>query len=626
MNEKIKTKLDPDWQDKYSDMISTADDAVANITPGERVFIGTGCATPIQLISSLAKRANELADIELIHLLTQGDAPYAEQKLAQNFKVNSFFIAANVRDIIQQGLGDYTPIFLSDIPKLFHSGQLPLDVALIEVSPPDMRGYCSLGVSVDIVKSAAENASVVIAQVNSKMPRTQGDGFMHIHDFDILVPVDMDVLEFEMPQSSEEISKIGEYIAALIDNGSTIEAGIGRIPQAVLSHLHEKKDLGIHTEMLSDSIVDLIESGVINGKQKSIDRGKVVASFCMGTKKLYDYIDDNPVFSFNPTEYVNDPFLISQQNKMVAINVALEVDLTGQVCSDSLGTRFYSGIGGQVDFNRGASRSQNGKAIIAMPSTAKAGKISRIVPYLSQGAGVVTTRGDVHYVVTEFGVAYLHGKSVQERTLALISIAHPDFRAELLRAAIEAKYVRSELADIEGKILVGPQELRTAYLLSSGTQINFRPVHPTDEAEMKDLFYDMSEDSIYYRFMGRLKRAPRKQIHDFVYVDHRNEVAIVGTLSEAYGEDIIAVGGYYLDPLTNRAEVAFIVHDKWHNKGIGSFLLRYLIQIARRNGIAGFTAEVLQENKAMQTVFHKSGCMIKTTMDGGIYSFELDFV
>ena len=346
----------------------------------------------------------------------------------------------------------------------------------------------------------------------------------------------------------------------------------------------------------------------------------------MGSKKIYDYIDNNPLFSFHPTEYVNDTYVISQQHKQVAINVALEVDLTGQVCADSLGTRFYSGIGGQVDFNRGAARSHEGKAIIAMPSTAKKGTISRIVSHLSQGAGVVTTRGDVHYVVTEYGVAYLHGKSVQERALALISIAHPDYREQLLKDAIEAKYVRSELADVEGKIHVGPQELKTSFLLDDGTQVGFRPIHPTDQERMRDLFYNLSQQTVYYRFMSRMKRIPQKQIQEFVYIDHRNEVVIVGTLPEASGEEIIAVGGYYLDPHTNRAEVAFVVRDAWQDRGIGTFMMKFLTSIARRNGIAGFTAEVLQENRGMQSVFNKSGLKVKSRLEGGVYSYEMEFV
>jgi acyl-CoA hydrolase len=414
---------DSDWQQTYSSMIATPAQAVRQIKPGERVFIGTGCAQPQALVRAMAERSAELSDTEIVHLLTFGDAPYAEKELAEHFRVNSFFIAENVRQIIQQGLGDYTPIFLSDIPRLFYSGQLPLDVVLIQVSPPDKRGMCSLGISVDIVKSATQNASLVIAQVNPHMPRTHGDSFLNVHDFDILVPVDEPLFEVTPPQLGEVTRQIGEHIASLVEDGSTVELGIGSIPQAVLEFLKGKKDLGIHTEMFTDAIIDMIEAGVVTGKRKTLDNGKVVASFCLGTRKLYDYIDNNETFSFHPTEYVNDPFVISQQFRMVAVNVALEVDLTGQICADSLGSKFFSGIGGQVDFNRGAARSHGGKAIIALPSTAKDGAVSRIVAHLSPGAGVVTTRGDVHYLVTEYGVAYLHGKSVQERALALINIS-----------------------------------------------------------------------------------------------------------------------------------------------------------------------------------------------------------
>ena len=360
-----------------------------------------------------------MPDTEIVHLLTFGDAPYAHRELAQYFRVNSFFIAENVRDIIQEGLGDYTPIFLSDIPRLFDSGQMPLDVALIQVTPPDEHGMCSFGVSVDIVNSAAENASLVIAQVNPNMPRTLGDCFIHVHDIDVLVPSEAAILEVPPPEVTDVTRQIAEYIAALVEDGSTIEFGIGRIPQALLGFLKDKKDLGIHTEMVTDGIIDLIESGAVTGARKTVDRGKIVASFALGTKRLYDYIDNNPLFSFHPTEYVNDPNVIRQQNKMVAINTALEIDLTGQVCADSIGSKFFSGVGGQVDFNRGAAKSRGGKAIIALPSTAKEGTVSRIVTHLSPGAGVVTTRAGVHYVVTEYGVAYLHGKSVQERALAL---------------------------------------------------------------------------------------------------------------------------------------------------------------------------------------------------------------
>lgn len=629
MNGQRRTTWDPDWQEKYRSMIASPEEAVDHIMPGQRVFVGTGCAQPQALVKALTARSSELADTEIVHLLTIGEAPYAQKELTEHFRVNSFFIAENVRDIIQEGLGDYTPIFLSDIPRLFSSGQLPLDAALIQVTPPDRMGMCSLGISVDIVKSAAENAGLVVAQVNPQMPRTLGDSFLSVNDLDVLVPVDEPLFEVKQAEPTEVTRRIGEYIAALIEDGSTVEFGIGSIPQAVLEFLKDKKDLGIHTEMFSDAIVDLAESGVITGKRKAIDRGKIVASFCMGSRKLYDYIDSNPFFSFQPTEYVNDIFIIGQQQKMVAINVALEIDLTGQVCSDSLGTKFFSGIGGQVDFNRGAARSPNGKAIIALPSTARDGSISRIVAHLSSGAGVVTTRGDVHYVVTEYGIAYLHGKSVQDRALALISIAHPDFRAELLKEAIRAKYVRSELAnelaDAEGKILLGSQDLRTALLLDDGTQVNFRPIHPTDEPRVRDLFYALSQQATYYRYMAHMKRIPQKQMQDFVYVGRRNDVALVGTVPEAHGDDIIAIGRYYLDPRTNRAEIALLVRDDWQKRGIGTFLLKYLTTIARRNGIGGFVAEVLRENKAAQALLQKSGLKLRSTLIEGVYSFELDF-
>jgi acyl-CoA hydrolase/GNAT superfamily N-acetyltransferase len=620
-----KSCYDPDWQKKYAGQIASAEEAVARIRPGQRVFVGTGCAEPLELVRALTQSAAELTETEIVHLLTMGDAPYAHKEMTQHFRVNSFFIAENVRHVIQEGLGDYTPVFLSDIPRLFNSGQLPLDAALIQVTPPDERGMCSLGVSVDIVKSAAQNASLVIAQVNPNMPRTLGDSFLHVYDLDVLVPSHDPIMETQFAELTDETRQIAEHIAALIEDGSTIEVGIGRIPQALLGFLKGKKDLGIHTEMITDGIVDLVEAGVITGERKALDRGKIVASFCLGTRKLYDYVDNNPAFSFHPTEYVNDPFIISQHSNMVAVNVALEVDLTGQVCADSIGAKFFSGVGGQVDFNRGAARSRGGKAIIAMPSTAREHKVSRIVARLSPGAGVVTTRADVHYVVTEFGVAYLHGKSVAERAMALISVAHPDFRAQLLHEAIEAKYLSPDLADKENKLVTGPKELRTTMLLPDGLQINFRSIHPTDEPKMRHLFYTLSEHTIYYRFMEHLKRVPRKQIQDFTYIDHRNDVAIVATVPEAYGEAIIAVGRYYLDPKTNRAEVAFVVQDQWQGRGIGTFLLKHLIKIARRNGIRGFTAEVLRDNRPMQAVINKSNCKVRSALNEGVYHYEIDF-
>lgn len=633
-----KTDYDNDWQDKFSNMVMTAEQAVANIRPGQRVFIGSGVAQPLHLVRALVARHAELADTQVLSLLTLGDAPYAYKELADHFSVNTFFVSANVRNMIQEGYGDYTPISFSDIPALFTSGQMPLDVALIQVTPPDMMGRCSLGVSVDVVKAAAANAGLVIAQVNPQMPWTLGDSFVSIFDLDILVPVDEPLIETKYAGFIDDVETgafaedarglegaIGENIASLVEDGSTLELGIGRIPHAVVTSLKDKKDLGVHTEVITDAIIQLIEAGVITGAQKSLDRGKIVTSFAMGTHALYDYVDNNPIFSFNPTEYVNDPFIIGQQNKMVAINTALEVDLTGQVCADSLGTAFYSGIGGQADFNQGAGRSDGGRAIIALPSTAQDGKVSRIVATLKPGAGVVTPRGAVHYVVTEYGVAYLHGKSVQDRALALITIAHPDFREELLAKAVEYKWVRPEMKDVEGRFFVGPKEVRTTMLLDNGTLVSFRAMNPTDEPATRDLFYSLSQETIYYRYMSHMKRIPRKQLQNFVYVDHRNEVAIVGTVPEAHGEEIIAIGRYYLDQKTNRAEVAFVVRDDWQRQGIGTFIMKHLANIAKRNGIAGFTAEVMRDNKPMQAVINHSGMKVRSSLNEGVFHYEMDF-
>lgn len=612
-------------------MIMTPKRALSHLKSGHRVFLGTGCGEPTVLVEAMTKMAGNLADVEIVELLTKGNAPYADKKFATCFKINSFFIGHNVRDVIQEGRGDYTPILMFDIPRLFNSGQLPLDVALIQVTPPDARGKMSLGVSVDIVKSASENASLVIAQVNPQMPWTRGDSLIDVYDLDILVPADVPLLERKSQPVHQVSAQIAELVAALVPSGSTVEFGIGRVPgvgrisQAVMAALRGKKDLGIHTEMITDDLLDLIKSGAVTGNRKSTDRGKIVASFCMGTKELYDFVDDNPLFSFRPTEYVNDSNVIGKQNRMVSINMALEIDLTGQVCSDSEDGVFYSGVGGQVDFNRGAARSEGGRAIITMPSTTRDGR-SRINARLSSGSGVVVSRATVHYVVTEYGVAYLHGKSVQDRTLALIAIAHPDHRERLLKDAIEAKFIRQDFIQVEGKFVVAPQDMmKTTYLIDDGTQIHFRPIHPTDEPLMRDLLYALSQETLYYRFMSHNQRFGQREIQNFVYVDHRKDVAIVGTLPEAHGDNMVAVGRYYLDESTNQAEVAFIVHDEWQNKGLGTFLFRHLITLAKASGIAGFTAEVLRDNKRMQAIFNHSGYKVQSVVEEGVYSFKIEF-
>ena len=614
------------WKEKFEDKIGIAAVAMKLIKPGNSIFIGTGCGQPQHLVDTLVKYSSHIYDANIIHLLTMGAAPYVEEKFRDKFKLNSFFIAENVRGALAQGIGDYTPIFLSEIPHEFESGRIPVDVALISVSPPDASGLCSLGVSVDIVKSAVANSRYVIAQVNSNMPRTFGNSFIHVNDIDVLVPYDEEIIESIIPEPDDVLGRIGQNIARLVEDGSTIECGIGRIPQALAEFLKDKKDLGIHTEMFGDWIIDLIECGAINCSRKSLNNGKIVASFCMGSKRLYDYIDNNPFFEFYPTEYVNDPFIISQNDKMVGINVGLEIDLTGQVCADSLGYRFYSGIGGQVDFIRGSARSRGGKAIIAMPSTAKDGQVSRIVPHLTEGAGVVTTRGDVHYVVTEYGVAYLHGKSIRERVLALINIAHPKFRKELIQAAKAQNYVYSDQIELDTEKISYPEELEHYDSLKDGTEIFFRPVKPTDEATLSEMLYSLSQSSVRTRYMAQTFGFPHKDVQQLTNIDYSQDISIVATVPSAAGEQIVAIAQYYLDPRTMAAEVAFLVQDEWQRKGIGTAMLAYITKIARQRGVKRFYAKVLPVNKPMLAVFHNSGFEVKTEFDGEVYSIMYDLV
>ncbi len=613
-----------DWKEKYKDKINTAGVAMKLVKSGDSIFIGTGCGQPQHLVEALVKHSSHIYDAHIVHLLTMGTAPYTHEKFSEKFKMNSFFIADNVRDALNKGIGDYTPIFLSEIPREFEMGRIPVDIALIAVSPPDASGLCSLGVSVDIVKSATANARYVIAQVNSKMPRTFGDSFIHVNDIDALVPLDEDIIETSIPEPDETLRRIGQNIARLVEDGSTIECGIGRIPQALAEFLKDKKDLGIHTEMFGDWIIDLIECGAITCSKKTLNRGKIVASFCMGTRRLYDYIDNNPFFEFYPTEYVNDLAIISQHEKMVGINVGLEIDLTGQVCADSLGYRFYSGIGGQVDFIRGAARSRGGKAIIAMPSTAKDDTISRIVPHLTEGAGVVTTRGDVHYVVTEYGTAYLHGKSIRERVLALINIAHPKFRTQLIQAAKAQNYVYADQIELDTEKVTYPEELERYDTLRDGTEIFFRPVKPTDEAALSEMLYSLSSTSVRTRYMAQTLTFPHKDVQQLTNINYTQDISIVGTVPGVSGEQVVAIAQYYLDPKTQAAEVAFLVQDEWQKKGMGTFLLDYLTKIARQRKVKCFYAKVLPTNKSMLAIFHNSGYKVKTKFDGEVYSITYD--
>ncbi|MBI4581080.1 MAG: GNAT family N-acetyltransferase [Planctomycetes bacterium] len=608
-----------DWRSKYADKVVSAAQAVQNIRRGNRVFIGSACGEPQALVRTMAEWGPNITDTEVVQILPLGVAPYADPKYAPYFRANAFFITHSVRAAVQQARADYTPVFLSQVPALFRSRQIAIDVALISVSPPDDYGFVSLGVSVDITKSAAESAKVVIAQVNRNMPRTYGDSFLHLSQINYLVEQDEALAEWPVPtQQDETIQLIAANVARLVPDGSTLQAGIGRLPDAVLHALTDKHDLGVHTEMFSDGVMKLTVNGNITCRKKTLHPGKIVGSFAAGSRALFDFIDNNPMFEMRPSEYTNDPLLVAREKRLVAINSGLEVDLTGQVCADSIGPQFYSGLGGHADFMRGAALA-GGKPIIALPSTAvtKDGVRSRIASTLADGAGVITTRGDVHYVVTEYGVAYLHGKSMRERAMSLINIAHPDFRGELLHAAKRRRIVYPDQI-MPPTRRPYPADYESVHALKDGSEVLLRPIRPDDEPKVRDMFYKFSEQTVYLRYHGQLKSMPHNKLQVFCNVDYDTEMALVGVVGTEEMAQIIGVGRYMTDPGKNSAELAFVVGDDWQRKGLGTHLFRRLIGIGRHEGIRRFTADVLAENSGMLKIFHRSGMNVETTTDEGV--------
>jgi len=621
----VSTDGRPSWRQRYADQIVTAERAVACIKHGQRVFLGSGAGQPQTLVEALSTRTDS-ADTEIVHILTLGLASYADARLGQRFRHNAYFIGPNVREAVAQGRADYTPIFLSEIPRLFQSGRVVIDVALIAVSPPDERGFCTYGVSTDIVKAAAESARIVVAEVNEQMPRVFGDCLLHVSDIDMLMPSDRPVLEAVQGRPDALSRHIARHVAGLLEDGVTLQLGIGKIPDAILHNLEDFKDLGIHTEMFSDGLIPLVEKGVVNGSRKTLHRGKMVASFAMGSRRLYDFIDNNPLVEFHPTEYVNDPYVISQNDKMISINSAIEVDLTGQVCADSLGEMFYNGIGGQVDFTRGAARSRGGKPIIVLPSTAAKGTISRIVPHLKPGAAVTTSRGDVHYVVTEHGVAYLHGRSIRERAMALIQIADPLFRPWLLQEAKARRLVYADQIDLVPTTPVYPDELERWVELRDGTRVFLRPLKLTDESCLRDMFYKLSEESIHNRFFRTVETMPHERLQEFLRVDYDADMAMVVLSDSSERAELLGIGHYSKNPETNVADAAFLVRDDYQGRGMGTILIQSLTQTAIERGIAGFRADVLPTNLTMLRLFHKCGHSVRAELEeDGDYRVEISF-
>jgi acyl-CoA hydrolase/RimJ/RimL family protein N-acetyltransferase len=617
------------WQKKYPEKFVSEDIIFGRIHRGDTIFIGSACAEPQYLVSGLIRyvESNPTAfyDAEIIHVRTLGVAPYTEKKFKQNFRHNSFFIGNTTRDAVNTGQADYTPVLLSQLPSLFRRGLVHIDVALIQTSPPDAHGRLSLGLSLDIVKAAIEKALCVVAQVNDQMPRVHGDSFINIGDIDFLLPHDEPLLEYT-PQSNAEITgKIGINIARLVEDGDTIQVGYGAVADSILESLSQKKHLGVHTELFSDGIASLMKKGVIDNTQKTINRGKTVASFCMGHRETYKFIHDNPDIEFRTIDYTNNPIVIAQHENMVAINSALEIDLTGQATAESIGKVFYSGIGGQADFMRGAFLSRNGKAILALPSTAGGDSISRITPALKEGAGTTLIRGDIHYVVTEYGIAYIHGKSIRERSMDLIAIAHPKFRPWLVVEAKKAGLIYQDQAFIPGEKGRYPEELETYRTTKTGFKIFFRPVKINDEPLLKDFVYSLSDNSLYRRFISVRKYLPHEILQKLVVIDYTIETAILAIIGDQENQEIVGVGRYFVDENKHSAEVAFAVGDKYQKQGIGTELLAYLTYLAKRQGLLGFTADVLAENSPMLHVFEKGGFDTTKTIEAGIYELTMAF-
>jgi acyl-CoA hydrolase/RimJ/RimL family protein N-acetyltransferase len=612
---------DSSWQDTHRGKVASAEAAVQCVLPGRRILIGSGAAEPSRLVEALVARADTLADNEIVHLLTLGPAPYVRREFAGRMRHTAFFIGENVREAVTDGRADYLPVFLSEIPSLLRSRRVRIDVALIQVSPPDRHGFVSLGVSVDIVRAAVDTAPIILAEVNPRMPRTLGDSFLHVDAIHRLIPVDAPLPELPPEPLDEEALAIGRLVASLIPDGATLQTGIGRIPDATLAALATRHDLGVHTEMLSDGIMRLAQSEVINGRRKTLLPGKMVTSFVMGSRALYEWAHDHPALELRPSEFTNDPMVIARNHAMIAINSALAVDLTGQVAADTLAGRFYSGIGGQVDFVRGAARSPGGKPIIALRSTAKGGTVSRIRPLFEEGAGIVTSRGDVRWVVTEHGIADLWGKTVRQRAQALIAVAHPAVRGELLDAAKARRYV---LPDQIAPAATYPwREARIERLPIAGTDIGIRPLAVEDERGVQDLLYRLSDDSVYKRFLGYVKEHPHEELMELCDVDYERNMGLVACAPET-GE-VIGLARYDVDPATGLGDIAFVVRDDWQQRGVGTLLMRRMVEIAKARGLAGFQADVLHGNKAMLAVFQRSGLAFEGALEEGLYHLVARF-
>jgi acyl-CoA hydrolase/RimJ/RimL family protein N-acetyltransferase len=581
----------------YADKIITAERAALLVQPGSNVFIGTACAAPRTILAALEALPSPPPDVCICHFLTTGAYEGAQPAPATRYYHRAFYIGTDMRSFVPGGAADYVPVRLMTVPRLLENRRIRIDVAFIQVTPPDDNGFVSLGVSVDITMAVVRHARLVIAEVNPNMPRTHGDTFVHLSEIAHIVPVDVPLPTVTHTVEDDVARQIGKYIAGIIDDGSTLQIGLGRIPNEALRHLLDRRDLGIHSDVITDGVVDLIEAGVLTGAKKTVHRHKIVASYCLGSERLYRMLDDNPRFCFLPIEEVSDPALIAANHKMVSITQSFAADLTGQTCIDQFDGEFYGGVSTQPDFIRGASRTADGKPIICMASTTDDGAVSRIRPSLSDRDGIGIPRADVHYVITEYGIAYLFGKSIQERALALVEIAHPGFRPWLLDEAKRLGYVRSEQRLRHGGRYQIDEERAAA--LKHGRSVLIRPAKASDVRGLQGLFHRLPEDDVYTRFFRRLKSLSFEDAQNLCDVDNDTDAAFVAVTGPRENETLLGSSCYFVNQATNFAEIAFMVDPEWQGSGLGSALHVRMKEYAIAHGLRGFVAEILARNEKM---------------------------
>ncbi len=584
---------------EYQSKLTTPTEALSHIKPGDVIFVGTGCAEPHLLLLHLSNMEQVTEDNQILHSLSFGSAPYVKDEYRNRFRYNSFFITNNLRTAVNTGRADYTPASSKYLPRLFRKGIIPINVALIQTSMPDESGFVSLGISVDFTLGAVNQAELVIAQINNQMPYTQGNSSVHLSEIDFLIENHSPLLEWTFPPPNSQIERVAKNVAKLVADGSTLHFGLGTTPNAVPKYLHNRMNLGIHSEGITDSVLDLMESGAVTNNEKSIHRGETITTFCIGTRRLYDAVNDNPQIKFYPSDYVLDPNITAQNPQMITINSALEIDLTGQVVADSLGYYLYSGIGGAIDLHRGALRSEGGKAIIALPSTSNDGEYSRIVSSLKQGAGVAITRAEVEYVVTEYGIAHLHGATLRERVLDMIELAHPKFRRQLFEDAKRVGYIYDDQVfhDVSEHLLY-PLDHQEYFVTKAGFQLRIRPIMSSDEDKIRFFFYSLSEKTKFSRYFSAIRALPHKLAQNESNIDYSNDMGVAAFLGPVSTEKIIGTAHFFKLRDGKTAEISLLVSDKYRNQGLARYFLKYLTRKACDRGVEHFVSETMRGNKS----------------------------